>query len=218
MVMMGLVGRKCGMTHVYGDDGVFIPVTVIEVEPNRVTQVKTVDTDGYCAIQVTTGFQKASRLSKPMTGHYAKAKVNAGRGCWEFRLDALEDRFAVGSDIIVSDVFNEGQFVDVTATSKGKGFAGSVKRHNFRTQDATHGNSRSHRVLGSTGQNQSPGKVFKGKKMAGHMGNVRCTVQSQQVIRVDGERHLLLIKGTVPGAPGGNVIIRSAIKKQQGAK
>lgn len=215
-MVMGLIGRKCGMTRIFNDDGVSVPVTVIEVEPNRITQIKSSDVDGYCAIQVTTGSQKVSRISKPMIGHYAKAKVSPGRGCWEFRVEAVDEAlFKLGADISPSDLFTEGQFVDVTATSKGKGFAGVIKRHNFAMQDATHGNSRSHRAHGSTGQNQSPGKVFKGKKMAGQMGNVRCTVQNQQLVRVDSERNILLVKGTVPGAPGGNVIIRSAIKKEE---
>lgn len=215
-MVMGLIGRKCGMTRIFNDDGVSVPVTVIEVEPNRITQIKSADVDGYCAIQVTTGSQKASRISKPMIGHYAKAKVSPGRGCWEFRVEAVDQaRFKLGADISPSDIFTEGQFVDVTSTSKGKGFAGVIKRHNFAMQDATHGNSLSHRAHGSTGQNQSPGKVFKGKKMAGQMGNVRCTVQNQQLIRVDAERNILLVKGTVPGAPGGNVIVRTAIKKEE---
>ncbi len=215
-MVMGLVGRKCGMTRVFNDDGVSVPVTVIEVEPNRITQIKTVSSDGYCAVQVTTGAQKASRISKPMIGHYAKAKVSPGRGVWEFRVDNIdEERFTLGTDLLASDIFSEGQYVDVTSTSKGKGFAGVIKRHNFAMQDATHGNSLSHRAHGSTGQNQSPGKVFKGKKMAGQMGNVRCTVQNQQVVRVDAERNIVLVKGTVPGAPGVNVVIRSAIKKEE---
>lgn len=215
-MVMGLVGRKCGMTRVFNDDGVSVPVTVIEVEPNRITQIKTVGSDGYCAVQVTTGSQKASRISKPMIGHYAKAKVSPGRGVWEFRVDNIdEERFTLGKDITAADILSEGQYVDVTSTSKGKGFAGVVKRHNFAMQDATHGNSLSHRAHGSTGQNQSPGKVFKGKKMAGQMGNVRCTVQNQQVVRIDAERNIVLVKGTVPGAPGVNVVIRSAIKKEE---
>jgi len=207
---IGLVGRKCGMTRVFTDAGETLPVTVILIEPNRVTRLKTSDNDGYQAIQVTTGSVKPSRLNKPDAGQFAKNKVEAGRGLWEFTVDSL-DGYNVGTELTV-ELFAAGQFVDVTATSKGKGFAGSVKRHNFRTQDATHGNSRSHRVLGSTGQNQTPGRVFKGKKMAGHMGAVRCTVQTQKVVQIDKERHLLLVCGNVPGAPGGDVIIRPAVK------
>lgn len=208
---VGLVGRKCGMTRVFQENGTSIPVTVLEVEPNRVTQVKTVETDGYLAIQVTMGVVKQQRLNKPEKGHFEKANVEPGCGLWEFRLDDV-GVYTVGSQIQV-DLFKEGQFVDVTGTSKGKGFQGGVKRHNFRTQDATHGNSLSHRVLGSTGQNQTPGRVFKGKKMPGQMGNVRCTSQSQKVIRVDVARNLLLVEGSVPGAPGGVIIIRKAVKK-----
>lgn len=213
---MGLVGRKCGMTRIFTDAGVSIPVTVIEVEPNRITQLKTVESDGYVAVQVTTGTQKVSRISQPMIGHYAKATVEPGRGCWEFRVNKISEDYKVGFSINVADIFTEGQIIDVTSTSKGKGFAGVVKRHNFATQDASHGNSLSHRVHGSVGQNQTPGKVFKGKKMAGHLGNVRCTVQNQEVVKVDAERHLLLVKGTVPGAPGVNVLIRRAAKIHEG--
>ena len=205
---IGLVGRKCGMTRVFTADGISIPVTVIEIEVNRVTQVKTVDNDGYAAIQVATGSRRPSRVTKAMAGHYAKAETQAGRGLWEF-LSA--DQHAVG-DQLNADVFQEGQVVDVIATSKGKGFAGTVKRHNFATQDATHGNSVSHRVPGSIGQNQSPGRVFKGKRMAGQMGNKRVTVEGLEVVRVDTERNLLLIKGAVPGAPGGDVIVRPSVK------
>jgi len=205
---IGLVGRKCGMTRVFTESGISIPVTVIEVEANRVTQVKTIDKDGYAAVQVTTGSRRPSRVTKAMAGHYAKAETPAGRGLWEF-LSA--DEHSVGDQFNV-DVFQEGQVVDVIATSKGKGFAGTVKRHNFATQDATHGNSVSHRVLGSTGQNQSPGRVFKGKRMAGQMGNERVTVEGLEIVRVDTERKLLLIKGAVPGAPGGDVVIRPSIK------
>lgn len=208
---VGIVGRKCGMTRVFNDDGISVPVTVVEVDPNRITQVKTDDTDGYPAVQVTAGKRRSSRVTKPLAGHYAKAKVEAGRGLWEFRLDGLEEGFEVGSEISV-ERFEAGQTVDVTGTSKGKGYAGVIKRWNFNTQDATHGNSLSHRAPGSIGQNQSPGKVFKGKKMAGHMGAERVTVQNLEVVRVDAERNLLLIKGAVPGAPGGDVIVRPAVK------
>ncbi|WP_348661031.1 50S ribosomal protein L3, partial [uncultured Idiomarina sp.] len=197
---------------VFQEDGASVPVTVIEVLANRVTQVKTEETDGYRALQVTTGEKKASRVNKPSAGHFAKASTEAGRGLWEFRLEDGEgDDFAVGSEITV-EVFSEIKKVDVTGTSKGKGFAGTVKRWNFRTQDATHGNSLSHRAPGSIGQNQSPGKVFKGKKMAGQMGNERVTTQSLELVRVDAERNLLLIKGAVPGATGGDVIVKPAVK------
>lgn len=210
---LGLVGRKCGMTRIYAEDGSAVPVSVIHVEPNRVVQVKAPDTDGYCAIQVTTGVKKRSRLSRPEAGHYAKAGVDAGRGLWEFRLaDGDAAQYPVGSALGV-DIFEAGQYVDVQGTSIGKGFAGVVKRHNFRTQDATHGNSLSHRAPGSIGQNQTPGRVFKGKRMAGHLGNVTVTVQSLKVCVVDKERSLLLIKGAVPGAKGADLIIRPAVKK-----
>ena len=209
---MGLVGRKCGMTRVFTEDGVSIPVTVIEAQPNRITQVKTVETDGYRALQVTAGNRKASRVSKPAAGHFAKAKVEAGDLITEFRLDGADDgAFELGGELKV-DLFEEGQKVDVIGTSIGKGFAGTVKRHNFRTQDATHGNSLAHRAPGSIGQNQTPGRVFKGKKMSGHMGNVRRTVQNLEVVRVDAERNVLLIRGAVPGSAGGKVIVRPAVK------
>lgn len=209
---LGLVGRKLGMTRVFTEDGVSIPVTVIEVEANRVTQLKTLETDGYTAVQVTTGVKKASRLTKAEAGHFAKAEVEAGRGLWEFRLNDGEGAdLKVGSELKV-DIFADVKKADVTGISKGKGFAGTVKRWNFRTQDMTHGNSRSHRVPGSIGQNQSPGKVFKGKKMAGHMGNERVTVQSLDVVRVDAERNLLLVKGAVPGATGSDLIVKPAVK------
>ncbi|WP_187307424.1 50S ribosomal protein L3 [Serratia ureilytica] len=208
--MIGLVGKKVGMTRIFTEDGVSIPVTVIEIEANRVTQVKSLDTDGYRAVQVTTGSKKANRVTKPEAGHFAKAGVEAGRGPWEFRLEEGQE-FAAGQEISV-EIFADVKKVDVTGTSKGKGFAGTVKRWNFRTQDATHGNSLSHRVPGSIGQNQTPGKVFKGKKMAGHLGDERVTVQSLDVVRVDAERNLLLVKGAVPGATGGNLIVKPAVK------
>ena len=209
---MGLVGRKCGMTRVFTDDGVSIPVTVIEAQPNRITQVKTVETDGYRALQVAAGSRKASRVSKPAAGHFAAAKVEAGDLLTEFRLaDSDKADFEIGAEIGV-DLFAEGQKVDVIGTSIGKGFAGTVKRHNFSMQDATHGNSLAHRAPGSIGQNQTPGRVFKGKKMSGQMGNVRRTVQNLEVVRVDAERNVLLIKGAVPGHAGGKVIVRPAIK------
>ena len=209
---IGLVGRKLGMTRVFTEDGVSIPVTVIEVEANRVTQVKSLESDGYVAIQITTGSKKANRLNKAEAGHFAKAGVDAGRGLWEFRLNESEAAdVAVGAELNVG-VFADVKKVDVTGTSKGKGFAGTVKRWNFRTQDMTHGNSRSHRVPGSIGQNQTPGRVFKGKKMAGHLGNERVTVQCLDVVRVDVERNLLLVKGAVPGATNGDLIVKPAVK------
>ena len=209
---IGIVGRKAGMTRVFNEDGVSVPVTVIEVTPNRVSQVRTEETDGYSAVQVAVGSRKASRVSKPMAGHFAKAGVEAGRTLKEFRLDDFEGEMPeVGGEITV-DIFEAGQKVDVQGKSKGKGFAGGVKRHNFRMQDATHGNSISHRAPGSIGQCQTPGRVFKGKKMAGHMGDENVTTQSLEVVRVDAERNLLLIKGAVPGANGGDVVITPAVK------
>ncbi|HEN3566473.1 TPA: 50S ribosomal protein L3 [Yersinia enterocolitica] len=208
--MIGLVGKKVGMTRIFTEDGVSIPVTVIEIEANRVTQVKSLENDGYRAVQVTTGAKKANRVTKPEAGHFAKAGVEAGRGLWEFRLPEGQE-FTAGQEISV-EIFADVKKVDVTGTSKGKGFAGTVKRWNFRTQDATHGNSLSHRVPGSIGQNQTPGKVFKGKKMAGHLGDERVTVQSLDVVRFDAERNLLLVKGAVPGATGGNLIVKPAVK------
>jgi large subunit ribosomal protein L3 len=210
---IAIVGRKCGMTRIFTEDGVSIPVTVIEAEPNRITQVKTTQSDGYDAVQVTTGSRRASRVTKSAAGHFAKAGVEAGRGVWEFRLDAQQDGLAAGGELRV-DSFEVGQKVDVTGVSKGKGFQGGIKRWNFRSQDATHGNSLSHRSNGSIGQNQSPGRVFKGKKMSGHMGAKRVTVQSLEVVRVDSERNLLLLKGAIPGATGGDVIVRPAVKEK----
>ncbi|OOE49600.1 50S ribosomal protein L3 [Salinivibrio kushneri] len=208
--MIGLVGRKVGMTRIFNEDGVSIPVTVVEVEANRVAQVRKPDVDGYAAIQITTGEKKASRVNKAQAGHFAKAGVEAGCGLWEFRLENGEE-FEVGAELNV-DLFAEIKKVDVTGTSKGKGFQGGVKRWNFRTQDMSHGNSLSHRAPGSIGQCQSPGRVFKGKKMAGHMGAERVTTQNLEIVRVDAERNLLLIKGAVPGATGGNVIVKPAVK------
>lgn len=209
---IGLVGRKCGMTRVFTEAGVSVPVTVIEVDPNRITQIKSVETDGYQAVQVTTGERRASRVGKAMAGHFAKANVAAGRTVVEFRVAGEEAAaLQVGGELKV-DLFAAGQAVDVTGTSKGKGFQGGVKRWNFRTQDATHGNSVSHRVHGSTGQNQSPGKVFKGKKMAGHMGAERVTIQGLEIVSVDLERNVLVIKGAVPGATGNDVIVRPSVK------
>ena len=212
---MSLVGRKCGMTRVFTEDGVSIPVTVIEAQPNRITQVKTVETDGYRALQVAAGSRRASRVRKPAAGHFAAAKVEAGDLMTEVRLDdADEGEFEKGNELKV-DLFEAGQKVDVIGTSIGKGFAGAIKRWNFSMQDATHGNSLAHRAPGSIGQNQTPGRVFKGKKMAGHMGNVRRTVQNLEVVRVDTERNLLLIKGAVPGHRGGSVVVRPAIKTKK---
>jgi len=209
---IGIVGRKKGMTRIFNEEGVSVPVTVISVEPNRVTQIKTMENDGYRALQVTTGTRRASRVTRPMAGHYAKAGAEAGRGLWEFRLaDGEGEEFEVGSEIKVG-MFEAGQTVDVAGTTMGKGFAGVIKRHNFSTQDATHGNSLSHRAPGSIGQNQTPGRVIKGKRMAGHMGNVKRTIQNIEVVRVDAERNLLLVKGAVPGSKGGDVIILPAVK------
>mgnify|MGYP003150389782 FL=1 len=206
---IGVIGRKCGMTRVFTEEGVSVPVTVIEVTPNRVSQVKTEETDGYEAVQVTVGERRASRVTKPQAGHFAKAGVEAGRSAGEFRSEVGE--LQAGSEITL-EVFEAGQSVDVTGTSKGKGFAGTVKRWNFRTQDATHGNSLSHRAPGSIGQNQTPGRVFKGKKMSGHLGAERVTVQNLEIVRVDAEKNLLLVKGAIPGAAGGDVIVRPAVK------
>lgn len=206
---IGVVGRKCGMTRVFTEEGVSVPVTVIEVTPNRVSQIKTEEADGYSAVQITVGERRAHRVTKPQAGHFAKAGVQAGRSVQEFRADAGE--LAAGAEI-TAEVFEAGQVVDVTGTSKGKGFAGGVKRWNFRTQDMTHGNSLSHRAPGSIGQNQTPGRVFKGKKMAGHLGAERVTVQNLEIVRVDAEKNLLLVKGAIPGATGGDVIVRPAVK------
>jgi len=208
---LGLVGRKVGMTRVFSDDGVSIPVTVIEVEPNRVSQIKTVETDGYVAVQVITGNRRANRITKPMAGHYKKAGVEPGRGAWEFRVDSV-DEIELGSEFKV-DLFEAGQIVDVSGVSKGKGFQGGVKRHNFHMQDATHGNSLSHRANGSIGQNQTPGRVFKGKKMSGHMGAANVTTQNLEIVSVDAERNLLLVRGAVPGAKSADVIVRPASKR-----
>ncbi len=209
---IGLVGRKVGMTRIFTEDGGSVPVTVIEATPNRVTQLRTVEKEGYRALQVTAGTKKANRTNKAAAGHFAKAGVEAGRGLWEFRLDAEEGAdLEVGKEITV-EIFTDANKVDVTGTSKGKGFAGAIKRWNFSAQRATHGNSLSHRAPGSIGQNQSPGKVFKGKKMAGQMGNKQVTVQSLEVVKVDAENNLLLVKGAVPGATGGDVIVKPAVK------
>lgn len=209
---IGLVGRKYGMTRVFTEEGVSIPVTVIEVDSNSVTQIKNRETDGYCAVQVTTGYRKVNRIAKPEAGHFAKVGVDAGRGLWEFRLTDGECRdISIGQEIDL-DILRPKQRVDVTGISIGKGYAGVVKRHNFRTQDASHGNSLSHRAPGSIGQNQTPGRVFKGKRMAGHMGNVRRTAQNLEVVRVDKEHKFVLIKGAVPGPKGGDVILNVTCK------
>lgn len=209
---IGLVGRKCGMTRIFCEDGTSVPVTVLHVENNRVIQLKNIETDGYRAVQVAAGDMKSSKVTKAMAGHYAAANVTAGRGLWEFRVnddEALD--LSAGSELKV-DLFEAGQTVDVSGTSIGKGFAGTVKRHNFRTQDATHGNSRSHRVPGSSGMNQTPGRVFKGKKMCGHMGAVKTTVQNLTIHSIDMARSLILVRGAVPGAKGGDVLITPAVK------
>jgi large subunit ribosomal protein L3 len=220
---IGLVGRKSGMTRVFTESGSSIPVTVVEVLPNRVTQVKTVDTDGYSAVQITTGSVKSSHLSKSEAGLYAKSGIEAGRGLWEFRAETADLAGVAGADgeegkevapgfEFTVESFAEGQIVDVTGTSKGKGFQGVIKRHNFQMQDATHGNSLSHRAPGSIGQCQTPGRVWKGKKMAGHMGSERVTTQGLEVVRIDTENNLILIKGAVPGATGSDVFISPTVK------
>lgn len=210
---IGVVGTKEGMTRVFDENGVSIPVTVVKVDNNRVTQIKTSDVDGYDAVQVTMGQKHAGRVNKPMAGHFAKAGVEAGLGLWEFRMESDSDLqgLEVGAEVSV-DQLAEAKMVDVTGTTKGKGFAGGVKRHNFNMQDATHGNSLAHRAPGSIGQNQTPGRVFKGKKMAGQMGNVRQTTQNLELVKVDSDKSLLLIRGALPGAKGSTVIVRKAIK------
>ncbi|MGY0561730.1 50S ribosomal protein L3 [Luteimonas sp. A277] len=212
---LGIVGRKAGMSRVFTEDGQSIPVTLIEATPNRITQVKTVDADGYTAVQVTAGHKRASLINKPESGHLAKAKVEAGRGLWELRVDDLGE-LAVGGEV-KADIFQVGQKVDVQGVTKGKGFQGTIKRWNFSMGDATHGNSLAHRTPGSLGQRQSPGRVFPGKKMAGHMGDVRQSTQGLEVVRVDAERGLIAVKGAVPGAPGGDVIVRPTSKGQGAA-
>ena len=209
---IGLVGRKAGMTRVFTGEGESIPVTVIVVEPNRVTCLKTEETDGYRAVQLTTGTKKRNRLSKPEAGHFARHGVEAGEGLWEFRLADGEGEELAPGHVLNVTAFEAGQKVDATGTSIGRGYAGVVKRHNFRTQDASHGNSLAHRAPGSIGQNQTPGRVFKGKRMAGHMGNVRRTVQNLEIVRVDEARNSLLIKGALPGPKGGRIIVRPAVK------
>ena len=209
---LGIVGRKAGMSRFFTEDGKSVPVTLIEATPNRITQIKTTDSDGYSAVQVTVGVRRAALVNKPAAGHLAKAKVDAGRGLWEFRVadDKIGD-FEVGGEIR-ADIFEAGQVVDVQGVTKGKGFQGTIKRWNFRMGDATHGNSLSHRSPGSIGQRQTPGRVFPGKKMSGHMGSVQQSTQGLQVVKVDAERGLIAIRGAVPGAPGGDVIVRPSSK------
>ena len=215
---IGVVGRKAGMTRIFTEDGASIPVSVVEVLPNRITQIKTTDSDGYQAIQVTTGSRRASRVTKPMAGHFAKAGVESGRGLWEFRVEGDEGaEMEVGSEINVT-IFEAGQKIDVIGRSIGKGFQGGIKRHNFSSQDMSHGNSISHRSNGSIGMCQTPGRVIKGKKMSGHMGDARTTTQSLELVRVDEERGLLLIKGSIPGAKGGDVIVKPAVKARASGK
>lgn len=211
-MVIGLVGRKRGMTRLFNEEGTSIPVTVIEVEPNRVTQVRTEEVEGYRALQVTTGTRRGRRVSRPAAGQFAKAGVEAGRGLWEFRLEGDEGAdIGVGAEIKVGS-FQVGQKLDVTGTTIGKGFAGVVKRHHFSTQDASHGNSLAHRAPGAIGQNQTPGRVFKGKRMAGHLGNARRTIQNLEVVRVDEQRNLIMVKGAVPGPKGADLILRPAVK------
>ncbi|MEO1956800.1 MAG: 50S ribosomal protein L3 [Methylophilaceae bacterium] len=219
---LGLIGRKVGMTRVFTEDGISIPVTVLEVKPNRVTQIKTVETDGYTGLQVAFGERRASRITKALTGHYAKAGVSAGSGIKEFTVDAeAAANHVVGSDITVA-LFEAGQLVDVTGRSIGKGFAGGIKRHHFKSGRATHGNSKAHKKMGSQGMAQDPGRVFPGKRMPGHLGDENVTTQNLEVVRVDTERNLLLIKGAIPGSKGGDVVVRPAVKekatKSRGAK
>lgn len=210
---IGIIGTKCGMTRIFTEQGESIPVTVIEATPNRITQIKSDDVDGYNAVQITAGTRRASRVNKAAAGHYAKAGVEAGRGLWEFRLEAENAELAIGGELTVT-AFEAGQKIDVTGVSKGKGFQGGIKRWNFSSQDMTHGNSLSHRSNGSIGQNQTPGRVFKGKKMSGHMGAEQVTIQSLEIVSVDAERNLLLVKGAVPGATGGDVVVRPAVKSK----
>ena len=214
---LGLIGRKVGMTRVFTEDGASIPVTVLEVVPNRVTQIKTLQSDGYTSLQVAHGERRASRVNKAAAGHFAKAGVTAGSGIKEFpvAVDVLAN-FAVGGNVTV-EIFQVGQMVDVTGTSLGKGFAGAIKRHHFKSNRASHGNSRSHNVPGSIGMAQDPGRVFPGKRMPGHLGAVKVTTQNLEIVRVDAERNLLLIKGAVPGSKGGDVVVRPAVKAKASA-
>jgi len=209
---LGLIGQKRGMTRLFMETGESVPVTVVEVTPNRITRVKTPESDGYHAVQITTGERHRNRISKPEAGEFGKNGVDAGRGLWEFRLDGNEAQPLEPGSELKADLFEAGQAVDVTGTTIGKGFAGVIKRHNFRMGDATHGNSLSHRVPGSIGQCQTPGRVFKGKRMAGHMGNVQRTIQGLEIVRVDSERNLIMIKGALPGAKGGDLLIKPSVK------
>jgi len=209
---IGVVGRKAGMTRVFTENGDSVPVTVVHVEPNFIAQIKTDDVDGYRAVQVTTGNRRPSRVNKPATGHFAKAGVEPGRGLWEFRLDGDEGKELKVGESFGVELFNDGQKIDVTGTSIGKGFQGVIKRYHHHMQDATHGNSLAHRAPGSIGQGQDPGRVFKGKKMAGHMGNKKRTIQNLELFRVDKDRNLLLIKGAIPGPENGDVIVRQTVK------
>jgi len=214
---LGLIGRKVGMTRIFTEEGASVPVTVLEVVPNRVTQIKTVASDGYTGLQLAYGERRASRINKALTGHYAKAGVAAGAGIKEFNVaDDVLANYQVGGNVTV-EIFSAGQMVDVTGTSIGKGFSGAIKRHNFGSNRASHGNSRSHNVPGSIGMAQDPGRVFPGKRMPGHLGDAKVTTQNLEIVRVDVERNLLLIKGSVPGSKGGDVIVRPAIKAK-GAK
>jgi len=212
---IGLVGRKAGMTRIFTEDGRSVPVTVIQALPNKITLVKTSDNDGYNAVQVTTGAVKASRVSRPVAGQYAAASTEPGEGLYEFRIeDSQVEHLAPGTEITV-ERFEAGQMVDVQGTSIGKGYAGAIKRWNFRGQDTTHGNSLAHRAPGSIGQNQSPGRVFKGKKMSGHMGNETTTVQNLEVVRIDVERNLILVKGSVPGHKEGRLFVKPSVKNPE---
>ncbi len=212
---IGLVGRKCGMTRVFTEDGRSIPVTVIQALPNRITRIKTPDSDGYSALQVTSGTVKPQRLARPVAGQYAAVSAEPGEGLWEFRISPEQaEEFSPGAELTV-ERFEEGQRVDVAGTSIGKGYAGAIKRHHFRGQDNTHGNSLAHRAPGSIGQNQTPGRVFKGKKMSGHLGNVRRTAQNLEVVRVDTERNLLLVKGSVPGHKDGRLFVQPSTKARE---
>jgi large subunit ribosomal protein L3 len=215
---MGLVGRKCGMTRLFKEDGRAVPVTVVHVDNNVVTQLKTMEKDGYTAVQISAGSKKPSRLNRSELGHFAKAGVTPGKGLWEFRIPAeVLEQHAVGTGIPL-EIFTVGQMVDVTSVSKGKGFAGAIKRHNFAGQDRSHGNSLSHRAPGSIGQNQSPGRVFKGKKMAGHMGDQRTTIQALEIMAIDTEKNVLLISGAIPGATGADVIVCPSVKRTRGTQ
>jgi len=211
----GLIGKKCGMTRIFADDGSSIPVTVVAVLPNRIVQIKNKQHDGYDAIQVTTGTKKVSRLNTPLAKHFAKAQVGPGEGLWEMRLaENNSDNFSVGAELTL-DLFKVGQLVDVSGISKGKGFAGVMKKYHFSGGFASHGCSVSHRVPGSIGQRQTPGRVFKGKKMAGHLGNVKRSIQNQKIVKIDSERNLIMIGGGIPGSPGGYVMLKPAIKQRR---